>query len=353
MTYDIFRLAPLLLSGGNVPPAPDTITDADIAAHNALIDKFRQRIIPLQGASIVKIFNRAADLSSRTAMEAAFRRDLPEGLVPEPFLMDITWENRAPYAFRLAFPPRHQVIFPERLGDPQNSCLFKGIENIGVPLRKGLISSIAIQHATLCHETLGHATENIAMPHAFDRELRADIAALCGIMKDTGDTRAAETLIALRQVIPLRRIHETNPPDYEHALGLLALSNIADYATGPGLKQAWGLVGACITRDTTDAGLIRMVDTLAGAGKTSQALTRERCRVLAAAYQMAREALSGEPSFHDRIAGENPELLAQANEYLFHCAEALVLLCEVEASELGLQSSTRAIKSAILSPKPR
>jgi len=220
---------------------------------------------------------------------------------------------------------RGGIVFPE---EPGQNILLDYLYGGAIPLRARLPLTEIFNRMVLYHEAFGHGTESAATAHNLNinRELRADIAAIVGICRDTGGTKAAQALIAIRNLSVLRLIHPGYRPDPRLP------ADPAFYAIGPALRQVLSIVEQNLAsiREMDDASLLGFINRTSAKFEMDAAGFTFQKNALLEARIIGLDAARGRTDRLDELKAHNPPLGRQARHWRHLAAEALCHLFEVE-----------------------
>jgi len=184
--------------------------------------------------------------------------------------------------------------------------------------RKNLpISREDIDRIELHHEAFGHGTDAWHKWHSradivvrSNMELRADVAALIGVIHDTGNVEAAKSWIFARDLSALRKIRENKETTFQAII----------YANGGELRKALGIIQQIPDiRALKDSGLVRLTDKIFQSVEVEKAILDARTNMLDDAFRLVRDAEEGK---NTTLPCLPPERLASSVSYLQDCMQA-------------------------------
>ena len=358
---DLFRASKLLLAGIDVQAGPD---DAErmrgLAAslgvsvssirdgHSRMVAEIGEKLAGLDTENRIVILDRGRDLETPETLLQAF-----SGIFGEGAFLELAREHigalfeagRAGFCLPI-LEEKTAVVYPENLAGPDFDGILMGIP---APMRKDLPSFSAMNRLMLYHEALGHGTETgeeITGMLRANRELRADIAAIAGYMRDTGDAHAPAALIALRELSPLRAVHAA------FGCGQWLSETPSIWANAPILREVVVLIGekGPAFRNLDDAALFAFVKDTFEKLRISREEFIHRDQALLDAYVITEEATRGRTDKRDALAQNAPRCLADALAHINAAADALCFLCEVEPQQMR---NSPARHSALPVPEPK
>ncbi|HAU28729.1 MAG TPA: hypothetical protein DCW68_01270 [Rhodospirillaceae bacterium] len=279
---DVFRNVPILLSGLDAwsPEKMQTLLAAGnlpAREHSALLDEFQHKMHGLEsfGRSLVVVLGQSVHLASPKATGAAIKAGMAGFHGASPLMFGLADEVSKTLHEQGAFenvagvgnyPMSANMIFAlENAGNVPLAQMIEQSPLVGIVFMDAACGNhyaaeMCVLHSTklqgpqaqimtarsiLYHEAFGHGTESLDLMRGAEkgwrlanRELRADIAAMAGLCRDTGSLDDASTLIAVRDLAALRKAHvgKTHQVDFEtdpacHANGHVlrkVLKEIAD-----------------------------------------------------------------------------------------------------------------------------
>jgi len=184
-------------------------------------------------------------------------------------------------------------------------------------LRKPLpVSRENLNRMLLFHESFGHGTEDTGKFYHQDAvgnancELRAEIAAMIGIIHDTGHVNAAKSMVHAWNLHGLRCV----------AIVGWIRDDFTKYANGKELGQALKSLPAIPDiRRMDDRGLVRLIDEIFTPLALDETRYNARTTMLGDAFRLASDAEEGK---NTTLTCLSPKRLASAIGYLQDCMKA-------------------------------
>jgi len=370
---DLFRAAKLLLANvqnmekmrkeGALAASP-----ADRTCHSALVAEFREKVKGLHKKAIL-ILDRATDMKDRRTLREAILREAdrqPTSVFVRTSILGDVLENMKeigdlageiePHCLPIS--PDISLVFPEWIG---GSALEGYLSGLPAPVRNNHPPA-AFGRITNYHEAFGHGTEGdefeawgdgakgkrMGAALRANQELRADIAAIAGSFRDTGNANAAKAWIAVRDLAALRQTHQFFRKNARFS------TEPVNYANGHILRKVLAEIeekGPSF-RTLDDNALLAFVDDAWVRHRLTSYDYDLRKAMLPEAYSIALEAAEGKTATHDRLKRDDPQLFREALAYLDDCADALCLLCKVDAKQLRVKPAAASKRRRGPSPRP-
>ncbi|HAU29694.1 MAG TPA: hypothetical protein DCW68_06265 [Rhodospirillaceae bacterium] len=354
---DLARLAPLLVFNlqklperWTPPQNPSAIPQELRAEHMALVDEFRARLAAWPGPRRIILINRADDMDSPESMMRAIGGVVQDGMAR--WMLDndsrSMWMHFGRSDFAKAYihdMTKSIIVFPFA----PHVEFMDTIAGLSPTLREGIMPRAEFHRLALAHEVLGHGTEEKFLSPA-NAELRADIAAIALMALDTGNTRAARTWAAFRDVNAILEIQ-------------------AEIIEGDGLSEDAGA-------HANGAILHRVIETIEGMGPAfhslddaalpdfvnaqfekhrlgEQAPDKRIATLLIAVSSILSACTLGNQEKLEAIKAQKPHLVADALALLGDCAKSICHLCKVNAGEIWKTPAPCAVQHKPPAPTPK
>lgn len=342
---DLARLAPLL--GFNLRKLPErrahtqnppAIPQGLRTEHTALVDEFRARLGAWPGPRRIILLNREGDMDSPESMMRAIGGVVQDGMAL--WMLDTDSRSIWMHFGREDFAKAHIhdmtksiIVFPFA----PHVEFRDTIAGLSPTLRADIMPRAGYHRLALAHEVLGHGTEEKFLSPA-NSELRADIAAIALMARDTGNTRTARTWAAFREVNAILDIQA------EIIVGKNLSEDAGAHANGAILHRVIetieGMGPAFHSLD--DAALPGFVNAQFEKHKLGEQGPDERIATLLDAVMILSAYNAGKQEKLEAIKAPKPHLVADALALLNDCAKSLCHLCEVDADSLWKTPAPRA-----------
>ncbi|HAU29328.1 MAG TPA: hypothetical protein DCW68_04355 [Rhodospirillaceae bacterium] len=194
---------------------------------------------------------------------------------------------------------------------------------------------------TCHHEGTGHGTDPASWRRSshysrVNKELRADIAAMAGIIRDTGNKEAAKSCIFVRDLCLLRKAS---------TLSEITKSNLT-YAIGEKLCKAFKILQKDrYLRGAKDRELVSTVNSVFSRVAIDPYTFEEYENTIGNAISLVKDARDGCGDTLNRLAREYPTRLADSIKFLERCMEGYNFFIKPDAP------APKAVSSLTLTPK--
>jgi len=333
-----------------------------MAQHSALVAEFREKTRNLDAGKTIVILDRTKDMETPEIMKQAILDAASEKMTGEQLKSFAVKVERHKSLLKRGEDasccrlggkdmPDVTVVFPQSIYWPgEDPRTIGDLGWIQIPLRDNVLQTNVVNRRALYHEAFGHGTESIKEENDSDLsndtliargELRADIAGIAGICRDTGNTKAAQALIAVRD---LHALGEIQQPGIEvtlpHANGHILRHVLADIeAKMPAIRKM------------DDQSLLAFVNETYDKYK-DDVIHGRRWGTVQNAFCWLKEASKGKTGGRDFAREYNPKCYDKIMTFLEDCAESLCFLYEVEPGDLRKKLAPRKTKAAAPTPGP-
>ncbi|HAU29763.1 MAG TPA: hypothetical protein DCW68_06635 [Rhodospirillaceae bacterium] len=377
---NLFSAAQRMLSGARkvVPANEDErimqfaesvgISEGDVMKrHSSMVEVFRRKVQEFRQGGAIIIIDRGQDLKDRKTLQKTLATFLYASLKDEEIRSFFSRIIEDAEDIQTMWNGRHgghcmsylhvngrdklAVVFPPPMADVIGARHFFGLPE---KMRPGLFSHEETDLMRFYHEVHGHCTQDksvqgfISPPveQKANFELRADMAAIAGIMRDTGNVSAARLRIAQRDLGLLRGFYA----------GIHLTEGNAAYAHGSILRKTLTeieAVGADF-RNFSENRLVEFINVSFNRHKISADDLHHRMNVLSVAVKIAAEATKQQTTTVCRVKEYDRKTCIDSIAFLNQCADSLCCVFEVEPSRIWQKLEPTAARrlSTSLVPKP-